>query len=277
MDLNPQDDQPTENHPQNTAWSNLLRSIQLPVFYNVITSNLDDNPLSGIDANLFTERTSNTSENATLAANTGHQCQTNQTQLHPLRDIQPKTINQQTATNPNNNPTSGSEPSTERATYISVSTNSSTNEGQRYRGEPSIIGNNLFTEVTSNTSDSLNILSNPSSRYQNDQGNDYGPQYQMWQSPPRDIRPQIFNQQMTPILDNYPTSSQGAANVLTRMDQQYREEQHTNQNFIWPTLSTPSENRGTTILYIPRNRTQFAQTRTASSSTGLSSHGTKTM
>ena len=79
-----------------------------------------DNPIPGIDPELFTERVTNTSARAGPSTHPGYQPR--YAWVSPLRDIQPGIFNPETTSNPEDNPISGIDPElfTERATNSSA-------------------------------------------------------------------------------------------------------------------------------------------------------------
>ena len=122
MDRHPQDNQPptSSSYKSQYHWLSPLRDIQPGTFNLEPASNPEDNPIQGIDPELFTERATNTSARTDTSTNSGYQ--THHHWSNPPRDIQSGIFNPDPATNPEDNPISGVDPAllTKRATHSSA-------------------------------------------------------------------------------------------------------------------------------------------------------------
>ena len=74
MDQYPQNNQPsgTGDYKPHYHWLSPLRDIQPQIFNPEMVPNLEDNPISGIDTDLFTERATNTSEETGSSTHVGY-------------------------------------------------------------------------------------------------------------------------------------------------------------------------------------------------------------
>ena len=135
MDRHPQDNLPatSSSYTPQYHWLSPLRDIQPGIFNLEPASNPEDNPMQGIDPELFTERATNTSARTGTSTHLGYQ--THYHWLNPPRDIQPGIFNPEPAPNPEDNPISGVDPAlfTERATYSSARAGPSTHLGYQHQ------------------------------------------------------------------------------------------------------------------------------------------------
>ena len=131
MDQDPRNNQPPTNHNHRLQyhWLSPLRDIQPDIFSLEAASNPEDNPIFGIDPELFAERATHTSARTGTSTNSGYQTQ--QYWSHPPRDDQSGILYPEPATNPENNPTFGVDPAplTERATHPSTNAGPNTHSG----------------------------------------------------------------------------------------------------------------------------------------------------
>ena len=131
MDQDPRNNQPPTNHNHRLQyhWLSPLRDIQPGIFSLEPASNPEENPIFGIDPELFAERATHTSARTGTSTNSGYQTQ--QYWSHPPRDDQSGILYPEPATNPENNPTFGVDPAplTERATHPSTNTGPLTHSG----------------------------------------------------------------------------------------------------------------------------------------------------
>ena len=135
MDQDPQDNQPPtiNSYGLHYHWLSPLRDIQPGIFNLEPASNPEDNPIHGIDPDLFTERATNTSARTGTSTNSGYQ--THYHWSNPPRDIQSAILNSDPASNPENNPNFGVDPApfTERATHSSTSAGPLTHSGFQHQ------------------------------------------------------------------------------------------------------------------------------------------------
>ena len=133
MDQDPQDNQPPTSYKLQYHWLSPLRDIQPGIFNLELASNPEDNPIHGIDPELFAERATNTSARTGTSTNLGYQ--THYHRSNPPRDVQSGILNPDPATNPENNPIFGVDPATltERATHSSASAGPLTHSGFQHQ------------------------------------------------------------------------------------------------------------------------------------------------
>ena len=135
MDQDPRNNQPPTNHNHRLQyhWLSPLRDIQPGIFSLEPASNPEENPIFGIDPELFTERATHTSARTGTSTNSGYQTQ--QYWSHPPRDDQSGILYPEPATNPENNPTFGVDPAplTERATHSLTSAGPLTHSGFQHQ------------------------------------------------------------------------------------------------------------------------------------------------
>ena len=115
-------------------WLKPPRNIQPGICNQEPASNPEDNPISGVDPALSTERATNTSASAGPSTHSSYQPHYHW--LNPPRDIQPGTFNPEPTSNSEDNPISGVDPalSTERAIYSSARAGPSTHSGYQHQG-----------------------------------------------------------------------------------------------------------------------------------------------
>ena len=135
MDQDPQDNRSSTNNTYQPQyhWLSPLRDIQTGIFNPETGLNLEDNPISGIDPELFTKRATNTSARTGTSTHSGYQ--THYHWLNPPRNIQPGIFNPEPAPNQEDNPISGVDPAlfTKRATYSSARAGQSTHLGYQHQ------------------------------------------------------------------------------------------------------------------------------------------------
>ena len=107
MDQDPQDNLPptSSSYKSNYHCLSPLWDIQPGSFDLDPVSNPEDNPISGIDPELFAEGATKTSARTGPSTHTDYQLRYHW--LNPLRDIQPGIFNQEPASNPEDNPMFG--------------------------------------------------------------------------------------------------------------------------------------------------------------------------
>ena len=259
MDQDPQDNLPptSSSYKSKYHWLSPLRDIQPGIFNLDPASNPEDNPISGIDPELFTERATNTSARAGPFTHTGYQPRYHW--LNPPRDIQPGIFNQELTSNPEDNTNFGVDHalSTKRTTNSSARAGPSTHSSYQPPGifnqEPASnpednpifgVDHALSTERTTNSS----ARAGPSTQ------SNYQPPYH-WLNPLRDIQPGIFNPEPTSnpednlisgidpeLSTERATYSSARASPSTHSGYQHQDIQTQNHPFSWPTTSITSTN-----------------------------------
>ena len=135
MDRHPQDNLPatSSSYTPQYHWLSPLRDIQPGIFNLEPASNPEDNPMQGIDPELFAGRATNTSARTEISTNSDYQ--THQHWPNPPWDSQSGIFNPDPTPNPGDNPISCVDPAlfTERATHSSANAGPPTHSGYQHQ------------------------------------------------------------------------------------------------------------------------------------------------